>query len=256
MSYRTYTSQVVRYEKIDGARLALWTAEPFSMLPYLLSRVFIVSPTQYAKAGDWLRFQDMPSGTGPFRQIARTPRVSFELARNEEYWDRGRVPKVDRILLRPIPDPSTRVAALRSGEVDWIECPPPDGIASLKAAGFQVVTAAYPHVWAWHAANTDGSPLHDRRVRLALNYGLDRDGLVEFLAGTAIPARGPLARHVQVLRHAYGALPLRPGQGAGPAGAGGLRPQQAAGAQGHAAHRRQRQHGPAAHGGVRAAGFR
>ena len=190
-SYRTYTSQVVRYEKIDDRHVALWTAEPFSMLPYLLSRVFIVSPTQYAKVGNWLAFQDAPSGTGPFKQISRTPRVSFELARNDDYWDRSRVPKIDRMFLRPIPDPSTRTAALRSGQVDWIEYPAPDSIASLQAAGYQVVKKPYPHVWAWHANDTATSPLQDKRIRLALNYGIDRDGMVELLAGTAIPARGP-----------------------------------------------------------------
>ena len=191
LSYRTYTSQVVRYEKVDDRHLALWTAEPFSMLPYLLSRVFIVSPAQYAKMGSWLAFQDAPSGTGPFRQVARTPRISFELARNDAYWDRGRVPKIDRMILRPIPDPSTRVAALRSGQVDWVEYPPPDSLASLSGAGFQIYKAPYPHVWAWHANNTATSPLQDKRIRLALNYGVDRDGMVELLAGTAIPARGP-----------------------------------------------------------------
>ncbi len=57
-------SQVVRYEKIDDTHVALYTAEPFSMLPYLLSRVFIVSPTQYAKIGNWLDFQRAPAAPG------------------------------------------------------------------------------------------------------------------------------------------------------------------------------------------------
>ncbi len=191
LTYRTYTSQVQRYEKIDDNHLALWTAEPFSMLPYLLSRVFIVSPTQYAKVGNWLAFQDAPSGTGPFKLVARTPRVSFELARNDQYWDRARIPNVERMILRPVPDPSTRVAALRSGQLDWIEYPPPDSLASLTAAGFQIVKKPYPHVWAWHVNDAANSPLRDRRIRLALNFGIDRDAMVEFLAGTAIPARGP-----------------------------------------------------------------
>ena len=95
------------------------------------------------------------------------------------------------MVLRPIPDPNTRVAALRSGQVDWIEYPSPDSLPSLQAAGFEIVKKPYPHVWAWHANNSAGSPIHDRRVRLALNYGLDRDSMVELLANTAIPARGP-----------------------------------------------------------------
>jgi len=164
---------------------------PFSMLPYLLSRVFIVSPTQYDKVGNWQDFQKTPSGTGPFKVERVTPRTSIELVRNDDYWDKTRIPKLKRLVLLPIPDANTRIAALRSGEVDWVEYPAPDSIPGLKAANFQIVTKPYPHIWAWHANNSDHSPLKDKRVRLALNYGLDRKSLVEFLGGTAVPARGP-----------------------------------------------------------------
>lgn len=191
LTYRNYTSLVKRYEKIDDTHIALYTEAPFSMLPYLLSRVFIVSPTQFQKTGNWLDFQKAPAGTGPFKVVRISPHVSIELARNEDYWDRARVPKVAGMSLMPIPDLNTRVAALRSGQVDWIEYPPPDALPSLRAAGFQIVTKPYPHIWAWHANNTENSPIYDRRVRLALNYSLDRAGLAFLLAGTAVPARGP-----------------------------------------------------------------
>jgi ABC-type transport system substrate-binding protein len=190
-SYRTYTSMVDKYEKIDETHVAIYTRVPFSMLPYLLSRVFIVSPTQYDKVGNWQDFQKTPSGTGPFKVERVTPRTSIELVRNDDYWDKTRIPKLKRLVLLPIPDANTRIAALRSGEVDWVEYPAPDSIPGLKAANFQIVTKPYPHIWAWHANNSDHSPLKDKRVRLALNYGLDRKSLVEFLGGTAVPARGP-----------------------------------------------------------------
>jgi peptide/nickel transport system substrate-binding protein len=191
LTYRQYTSQVKRYEKIDDSHVALHTEAPFSMLPYLLSRVFIVSPRQFAKVGNWLEFQKSPAGTGPFRMVRVSPHVSIELARNEDYWDRTRVPRVEKLVLLPIADSNTRVAALRSGQVDWIEYPAPDALPTLRSAGFQIVTKPYPHIWAWHANDTETSPLHDRRVRLALNCGLDRAGLVFLLGNTAIPARGP-----------------------------------------------------------------
>jgi ABC-type transport system substrate-binding protein len=191
LTYRPYTSQVKHYEVLNDTQVALYTEAPFSMLPYLLSRVFIVSPTQFAKVGNWLEFQKAPSGTGPFKMVRVSPHVSIEMARNEDYWDKTRIPKVERLTLIPMADSNTRVAALRSGQVDWIEYPAPDAVPTLKAAGFQVVTKPYPHIWAWHANNTDVSPLHDKRVRLALNYGVDRAGLVFLLGGTAIPARGP-----------------------------------------------------------------
>jgi len=80
---------------------------------------------------------------------------------------------------------------LRSGQVDWIEVPPPDGIASLKSAGFAIITGSYPHVWPWfYNIRATNSPFKDVRVRQALNYCIDREGLVSLLDGTAEPSVG------------------------------------------------------------------
>ena len=56
------------------------------------------------------------------------PRQRLEMVKNAAYWDRARIPQTDRLVLLPIPDASTRVAALLSGQVDWIEAPPPDAV--------------------------------------------------------------------------------------------------------------------------------
>eukprot|EP01035_Chromulina_nebulosa_P042275 gene42275-57236_t len=80
---------------------------------------------------------------------------------------------------------------LRCGQVDWIEVPPPDGIASLKSAGFAITTGSYPHVWPWFFnIGAKDSPFKDVKVRQALNYCVDRAGLVSLLAGTAEPSAG------------------------------------------------------------------
>jgi peptide/nickel transport system substrate-binding protein len=91
----------------------------------------------------------------------------------------------------PIPEAVTRMAALRNGQVDWIEAPPPDGIPSLRQVGFTIVTNSYPMTWSW-MLNVDApqTPFADLRVRQALNYCVDRDGLVSLLNGTASPAVG------------------------------------------------------------------
>jgi peptide/nickel transport system substrate-binding protein len=178
-------------EKIDADHVAIWTKYPFSAFPFMLTHVLIVSPAQYAKDGDsWIRFRTQPSGTGPFKVVKVTPHISMELARNDNYWDKTRTPKLERLILYPMPEPTTRLAALRSGQVDWIEAPPPDAIPSLKAAGFQVVTWPYPHSWPYFLYEGANSPLSDKRVRQALNYAIDREGLVKLLNGTATPAVG------------------------------------------------------------------
>jgi len=47
------------------------------------------------------------------------------------------------MVLIPMPEATTRLAALRSGQVDWIEAPPPDTVPGLKRAGFEIVTGSY-----------------------------------------------------------------------------------------------------------------
>ena len=118
------------------------------------------------------------------------PRERAELVPNKEYWDKARVPKLDRLVLIPLPEPNTRVAALRSGQVDWIEAPAPDAVESLKRANFQIVTNVYPHNWTWHLSRYPGSPWNDLRVRQAANLAIDRVGMKELLAGLMIPAEG------------------------------------------------------------------
>jgi ABC-type transport system substrate-binding protein len=109
---------------------------------------------------------------------------------NKEYWDKARVPKLDRLVLVPLPEANARVAALRSGQVDWIEAPPPDAVPSLKQAGFNLVTNSYPHNWTWHLSRVEGSPWNDIRIRKAANLAIDRQGLKELLGGLMIPAEG------------------------------------------------------------------
>ena len=83
-----------------------------------------------------------------------------------------------------MPEATTRLAALRSGQVDWIEVPPPDAVPSLKGAGFNLVTNSYPHVWPWvFNLKKEDSPFRDVKVRQAANYCVNRDDMVSLLKG-------------------------------------------------------------------------
>jgi peptide/nickel transport system substrate-binding protein len=190
---RARLATLVRYRKIDDFTVALATAEPTSYFPYFLPYMLFTSPASFEKTGhDWGRVATLPAaGTGPFRLTRVLPREMADLARFDGYWDQDHKAKVDLVRLLPIPEANSRLAALRSGQVDWIEAPPPDGIPSLKAAGFTIVTNSYPHVWPWmYNIGAARSPFKDVRVRQALNYCVDRAGLVELLNGTAEPSVG------------------------------------------------------------------
>jgi peptide/nickel transport system substrate-binding protein len=184
---------LVGYHKLDDYTISLSTREPIAYFPYLVVYMLFTSPASFEKAGhDWGRVATLPAaGTGPFRLAKVIPRELAELARFDGYWDPAHKAKLDAIRLLPIPEANSRLAALRSGQVDWIEVPPPDGIPSLKAAGFTIVTNSYPHVWPWmYNIGASNSPFKDVRVRQALNYCVDRDSLVALLNGTAEPSVG------------------------------------------------------------------
>ena len=181
------------YKKIDDATVAITTTKPASYFPYMAVYLLFTSPASFEKAGgDWAKVATLPAaGTGPFRITKIVPRQEADLARWDNYWDPAKTAKVDNVVLMPIPEANSRLAALRSGQVDWIEVPPADGIASLKSAGFAITTGSYPHVWPWfYNIGAANSPFKDVRVRQALNYCIDREGLVSLLNGTAEPSAG------------------------------------------------------------------
>jgi peptide/nickel transport system substrate-binding protein len=188
---RSFVYMLDRWEQIDPRTIAIHTKTPFSFFPSMVPNILMVSPTQWEKSGrSWTEFAKQPAGTGPFRITRVAPGQFVEMTRNEAYWDKLRIPKLQKMVVIPMPEATTRLAALRSGQVDWIEVPPPDAIPSLKAAGFQISLWPYPHTWPYIFKMTEGSAFSDRRVREALNYAIDRDAIVEFLNGTAKPAYG------------------------------------------------------------------
>jgi len=177
--------------KVDGRTVEIRTPEPDAFLPYQITWVLFSSPTNWEKQGrDWNRVALQPSGTGPWRAIRVEPRERLEMARNDDYWDRARIARTDRLTILPVPDASTRTAALRSGQVDWIEAPASDAVAGLKAAGFRLGTNIFPHAWMYHFSTAPGSPWADARLRRAANLAVDRQAMVELLGGIGQPARG------------------------------------------------------------------
>ena len=196
---------LVAARKIDDMTVELITSEPDSFLPINLTNLFIASPAKWQKlyeAADgtdakaksqaaWTAFAKDASGTGPWKMASFTPRERLELVRNPDYWDKARVPKVDKMLLLPMPEANARTAALLSGQVDWIEAPAPDAVAEIKARGFVLQANEQPHVWPWQFSRIEGSPWNDIRVRKAANLCIDREGLRDgLLAGLMVPATG------------------------------------------------------------------
>src|SRR5690606_32216262 len=142
------------------------TKDADSFFPFQVCYILMASPAAWDRAGrDWNTFGEAPSGTGPWRLTRLVPRERAEFEPNEDYWDASRVPKLDKVITFPIPDPSARTAAILSGQVDWIEQPAPDSIPRLKQQGLEIVSNVYPHIWPYHLNRLPDSPWNDIRVR-------------------------------------------------------------------------------------------
>jgi ABC-type transport system substrate-binding protein len=196
---------LVSAKKIDDMTVELTTKEPDSFLPINLTNLFMASPSKWQKFFDaaagadakakaqaaWDAFARDASGTGPWKMSSFTPRERLELVKNENYWDKKRIPHVDKMVLLPMPEANARTAALLSGQVDWVEAPAPDAVPEIKQRGFAIYSNEEPHVWPWQFSRIEGSPWNDIRVRKAANLCVDREGLKDgLLAGLMVPATG------------------------------------------------------------------
>ncbi len=187
----TFVAPIASYRKVDDLTVEITAKRADAVIPYQIANIYMSSPANWERLGrDWNKVGAQPSGTGPWVLDKLVPRSRAELVRNAKYWDKARIPAADRQILLPVPDANTRVAALLSGQVDWIEAPPPDAIDRLRASGMQVFTNKYPHIWPYILNFGEGSPMRDIRVRKALNLAIDRESLVTLLGGTAMPAKG------------------------------------------------------------------
>jgi peptide/nickel transport system substrate-binding protein len=184
---------VASYRKIDDGTVEITTKDVDSLFPYQMLWFLVSSPAQFEKlGGDWNKFANTPSGTGPFKLDRLVPRERVELIKNPDYWDKKRLPKTDRLILIPMPEALTRTNALLAGQVDIIETPVPDAVPKLKSAGMRIVDNVTPHVWNYHLSVLPGSPWTDIRLRKALNLAIDRDGIVQLMNGLAKPAKGQI----------------------------------------------------------------
>jgi ABC-type transport system substrate-binding protein len=192
---------------IDKMTVELTTAAPDALLPINLTNLYMASPAQWKKLFDavpasvadpkerakqaWDAFARNASGTGPWKMDRFVPRERLELVKNATYWDAKRIPKVDRLVLLPMPEANARTAALLSGQVEWIENPAPDALPQLKQRGFVLYQNEQPHVWPWQFSRIEGSPWNDVRVRKAANLCIDRNAMKDgLLGGLMVPATG------------------------------------------------------------------
>ncbi len=137
-----------------------------------------IVPKKYIEKVGEEGFRRQPVGLGPYRLARMTPGIELVLEANEQYWRKK--PSIKRVVIKGVPDRTTRMAMLKTGEADigylmvGLEAATIQADPKLRLA--KVIPPAtwwmeYPEQW------NPKSPWHDRRVRLAATLAVDKKGL-------------------------------------------------------------------------------
>ncbi|MBI4629359.1 MAG: hypothetical protein HY729_11650 [Candidatus Rokubacteria bacterium] len=172
---RANIAEIVRVDVLDDVTVNLVTRQPYAALLGRLIDFPIVPPKYTAERG--AAFALRPVGTGPFRFVELVKDERMVVEAFDRHW-RG-APRIQKITFKPVPEPFTRAAALRAGEVDLITTVPPTLARELeRVAGLRVLRV--PSTWQIYLGlNAFRKPLADVRVRQALNYATDVDAIIK-----------------------------------------------------------------------------
>jgi len=136
-----------------------------------------VVPKKYVEEVGDNGFKKAPIGAGPYKFVSFTPGVELVVEAFQQYW--RKTPSVKRIVIKSIPDGTTRLAALKRGEVDGIYWVSGELAEELQhTPGLALNSAHTAPFWVYFPEQWDPqSPWHDVRVRQALNLAIDRKAI-------------------------------------------------------------------------------
>ncbi|MBI2865106.1 MAG: ABC transporter substrate-binding protein, partial [Chloroflexi bacterium] len=133
----------------------------------------------------WDYFAQHLVGSGPWKVVSFQHNVRLELEAVETHW--RAVPKFKNLTLLSISEEATKVAMLKTGELDMAMELSPDSVAGLKAAGLRVLGYYGSGQWymplLWDTNNPEKYAVSDVRVRKALSLGIDRKEAAEKIYG-------------------------------------------------------------------------
>ena len=154
-----------------------------------------VVPKKYIEKVGEDGFKRQPVGLGPYRFVRMDPGQEVVLEANEQYWRKK--PSIKRVVIKGVPDRTTRLAMLKTGEADIGYLMVGVEAATVKADPKLRLVHVIPSATWWMEFPEQWkpkSPWQDRRVRLAANLALDKQGINEAerlgysrLTGTIIP---------------------------------------------------------------------
>jgi peptide/nickel transport system substrate-binding protein len=177
---------------IDDYTFTISYKTPRPLLPYSISNHY----SAQFEEGEFdanSKFTGLPIGTGPFKLVDWKRDQYAVLERNDNYWGAEK-PTLTKITIKIYPDAASRLAALKSGEVDALAelgAVLPAQAGEIRDDPSYVVRAFNTACNTYILTNDSKAPFNDIRVRQALSLAINRDELVgQLLYGYGVPAKG------------------------------------------------------------------
>ena len=184
-----------RSEDVDGIRLIddhtveihLVKPEPFFLNKLTTPWIAIFPEELLEPQYEDVRGLDLVVGTGPYRMVSRTS-SEIALERHTQHWQTGNQGNVAKLVFQVIANDEARLAALRHGGIDLIVLPPrmypatlqPDGQVKLEYADDGLKAQTHT-TYNSHMIGINTDMLTDVRLRRAMNFGIDRQLIVDRL---------------------------------------------------------------------------
>ena len=191
-------ANIVSIDTPDPSTVVFHLKEPFGAMLYNFAHPAgkVIAPSGVDKGKEELA-RSPRYGTGPFTFKEWVANDHITVVKNPEYWNQQGMAKVNSITFKPIAEASTRVAGLKTGDLDFVLPIPGTDAIPLKSDP-NVKVSASNSIYAFYVAmNVTRKPYSDKLVREALNLAIDREALRKgVLRGFADPATSVLAPNV------------------------------------------------------------
>ena len=177
----SFFRSVDRVEVVDRYTARIHTKYPDM---YLISPLVLyaqIVPPKYYQSHDMKYLAIHPVGSGPYRLARWKKGEELLFEASPTHWDPSR-PSIKTGVVKIVPEPTTRVAALVAGDLDIIEAVPPQLTGLVKSnPNLRVVSGKSPRTCYVVMIIKPGAPWADVRVRKALNYAVEKDGIIRHL---------------------------------------------------------------------------
>jgi peptide/nickel transport system substrate-binding protein len=170
--------QIKTAQAVDATTVKVTTKSAYPALLAQLVKLSIVPKAYVEKVGDQ-EFNLKPLGSGPYKLVEWQKGIATNLAAYDNYW-RG-TPPFQKVVFRAVPDVSTRIADLKTGKADLIRDVPPDQASSLENDSSTKLLSGETERVGYLYINAEAGPTKDLRVRQAIAYAIDKQGLVDAL---------------------------------------------------------------------------